>query len=59
MGTYKISLSPYDVKRYVKDNRRDKLAYGHFSVRKCSYNDDDDNDGCDGGARKRICLEYP
>ena len=53
MRNYKTSLSPYDDKRYLKDNGRDTLAYGHFSLGQCCDDDDDD----DIAPAKRIRLE--
>ena len=43
MRVNKQALSPYDDKRYILDNGRDTLAYGHYRIRRINMENDDDD----------------
>jgi hypothetical protein len=60
MRAYKLSLSAYDDKRYILDNGRDTLAYGHYRIRLTTTNDDGDDDVDNNGlsCAKRIRMAY-
>lgn len=53
----KLSLSPYDDKRYVLDNGVDTLAYGHYLIRQRHLDEDGDDDETMTPPAKRIRRE--